>query len=191
MIQSPSSLFPRRQCLTHHQVCSTPGTKPKGATRSLNENSSKIGLTQDGGAGGGRGMTMFPAIAYNAVFVNGMKFVLTHLLFAFLNEVPRFKMILFLSCFYFCNHIYVYIYIYIYTHKLDFCLARSCKLQQLIMCEILKEIFLLCHIRPSLFPTSICSWYTSTKKPLTKQHNAYHKYICFIHIQQLYVYIYA
>lgn len=65
----------------------------------------------------GRGMTMFPAIPYNAIFVNGMKFVLTHLLLSFLNEVQDFswqattkicnKMILFLLFFYFCNHIYI------------------------------------------------------------------------------------
>lgn len=34
---------------------------------------------------------MFPAIAYNAIFVNGMKFVLTHLLLSFLNEVQDFS----------------------------------------------------------------------------------------------------
>lgn len=34
---------------------------------------------------------MFPAIAYNAIFVNGMKFVLNHLLLSFLNEVQDFS----------------------------------------------------------------------------------------------------
>lgn len=36
-------------------------------------------------------MTVFPAIACNTSFVNGTKFVLTHLLLAFLNEVQDFS----------------------------------------------------------------------------------------------------
>lgn len=90
MIQSPSSLFPKRQCLTHHQVCSTPGTKPKVATRSLNENSSKIGLAQEGAAGGGEWQCFLLLLIMHFFFFNGMNFVLTHVLLSFLNEVQDF-----------------------------------------------------------------------------------------------------
>lgn len=36
-------------------------------------------------------MTIFPSIAYNSSFVNGMKFVLTHLFLSLLNEVQDFS----------------------------------------------------------------------------------------------------